>query len=169
MVEALHIEYPVHFGNGRTMNKELRVGAAPLAAQPMPAGKVPRVARMLALAHHLNELLRAGQVESYAELAELGHVCRPRVTQVMTLLNLAPDIQEEVLFLPRTEQGRDPILERQLRKIARVIDWRKQLKRWRELLQELHWRTNRSINYTKQANGIDSVPTRSRCPCMNWP
>lgn len=130
----IEVQYAVHFGVGRSTKKELRVGAAPPAIPPLPVGRTPRVARVLGLAHRLDALLRAGQVESYAELAQLGHVCPARITQVMTLLNLAPDIQEEVLFLPRTEQGRDPILERQLRKIARVIDWRKQRRLWLELV-----------------------------------
>ena len=52
----------------------------------------------------------------------------------MNLLNLAPDIQEEVLFLPRTEKGRAQIILAQLQPIAQVPDWRKQCVLWRELL-----------------------------------
>jgi len=48
------------------------------------------------------------------------------VMQIMNLLNLAPDIQEELLFLPRTLKGRDPIRERHLRPVAAVLDWGKQ-------------------------------------------
>jgi hypothetical protein len=47
-------------------------------------------------------------------LADLGHVTRARVCQIMNLLQLAPDIQEAILFLPRVEGGRDPIKERRL-------------------------------------------------------
>lgn len=61
-----------------------------------------------------------------AELARLGHVTRARLTQIMNLLNLAPDIQEAILHLPRVERGRDPITERQLRPIAAVVDWERQ-------------------------------------------
>ena len=35
-----------------------------------------------------------------AELARLGRVSRARITQIMDLLMLAPEIQEEVLHLP---------------------------------------------------------------------
>jgi hypothetical protein len=52
----------------------------------------------------------------------------------MNLLQLAPDIQEEILFLPRTVRGRDPLQLRQLQPIAAVLDWRKQRYLWRELL-----------------------------------
>ena len=52
------------------------------------------------------------------------------MTQIMNLLLLAPDIQEDILFLPRTKQGRDPIRERHLRPIVTILDWRKQRKMW---------------------------------------
>ena len=66
-----------------------------------------------------------------AELARLGHVSRARLTQVMNLLNLAPDIQGTILFLPQPEKGPDPITERHLRPIAAVADWQKQRRIWR--------------------------------------
>ena len=44
-------------------------------------------------------------VKDYAELARPGRVSRARMTQIMNLLMLAPDIQEEILFLPRIERG----------------------------------------------------------------
>jgi len=58
-------------------------------------------------------------------------VTRARVTQIMNLLNLAPNIQEDILFLPRTQSGRDPISERQIRPIAAQPDWHKQGHAWR--------------------------------------
>jgi hypothetical protein len=54
-------------------------------------------------------LVRRGEVADYAELANVGRVSRARISQIMSLLSLAPDLQEQVLFLPRTERGRDPI------------------------------------------------------------
>ena len=60
--------------------------------------KVPRVARLLALAHKFQGMLDHGEVESMAELARLGRVSRARITQIMDLLMLAPDIQEEILL-----------------------------------------------------------------------
>jgi hypothetical protein len=90
----------------------------------------------MALALRLQRLVRSGEVSDYADLARLGHVTRARVTQIMNLLNLAPDIQEELLFLPRTVKGRDPIRERYLRPIAAVLDWRKQRRMRNQLLVE---------------------------------
>jgi hypothetical protein len=82
----------------------------------------------MALAIRFDRLIRAGEVADYAELARLGHVTRARVTQIMNLLMLAPDIQEQILFLPRVLGGRDPIHLRQLQPIALIPDWRKQRK-----------------------------------------
>ena len=70
--------------------------AMPQKAQP--AEKVPRVARLLALAHKFQGMLDRGEVASMADLARLGRVSRARITQIMDLLLLAPEIQEEVLF-----------------------------------------------------------------------
>jgi hypothetical protein len=54
----------------------------------------------MALALRFEGLIRTGQILNYAELARLGHVSRARISQITCLLLLAPDIQEELLFLP---------------------------------------------------------------------
>jgi hypothetical protein len=87
----------------------------------------------MALARGLDELIRSGTATSYAELARLGHVTRARLSQIMSLLCLAPDLQEEILFLPRTLKGRDPIQLRHLLPITVIPDWRKQRNRWKSL------------------------------------
>jgi hypothetical protein len=97
------------------------------------AAKLPRVTRLMALAIKFDGLLREGVVQDYADLARLGHVTRARMTQVMGLLNLAPDIQEEILFLPKTMTGRDPISERNLRRVTAVVRWDRQRKAWRDM------------------------------------
>jgi len=88
----------------------------------------------MALAIKLDRLVRRGEVRDYAALARLGHISRARITQIMNLLLLAPDIQEELLFLPETLRGRDPIHLRQLQAIALVPEWNAQRRRWRRLL-----------------------------------
>ena len=110
--------------------KVLREGPA-LAA--VPAGRVPRISRLLALAHRFQEMLDRGEVASMADIARLGRVSRARVTQTMDLLLLAPDIQEELLFLPATESGRDAITLRELRAVCAVAAWAEQSERWSSL------------------------------------
>ena len=125
----VRVEFQVHFNNGRNGHKELREGKAP--DPPRERGNVPRVARLLALAHHFDGLLREDVVQNYAELAALTHVSRARITQIMNLLLLAPDIQEEILHLPPTVVGRDPIRETHLRPIVQVVEWGRQRRMWR--------------------------------------
>ena len=74
----------------------------------MEPGSVPRVTRLMALAIKFDGMLARGEVRDYADLARLGYVTRARITQIMNILTLAPDIQEALLFLPRTTTGRDP-------------------------------------------------------------
>jgi hypothetical protein len=95
-----------------------------------PRGRVPRVARLLALAHHFDELLKTGAVETQAELAELAKLTPARITQIMNLLGLAPDIQEEIFFLPPVTDGRPAITERHLRQVLKTVVWNEQRERW---------------------------------------
>jgi len=88
----------------------------------------------MALAIRFDQLIRDGVVADQAELARLGHVSRARVTQIMNLLNLAPDIQEALLFLPPVEQGKDAVTERELRAVVATANWRKQRRMWREFV-----------------------------------
>lgn len=134
MIKSLTVEADIHFERrGRGSRRVLEPGTDPAAARPV--GRLARVTRLMALAIRFDKLIQAGEVADYSELAHLGHVTRARVTQIMNLLMLAPDIQEEILFLSRVTGGRDPIQLRQLQPIALVPDWRKQRKMWKELTQ----------------------------------
>jgi len=55
------------------------------------------------------------------------------MTQIMNLLNLAPDIQEEIVFLPRNGGGKDPIAETQPSPVDAIVSWDRQRKLWRDL------------------------------------
>ena len=146
---GLTFECKVHFRQARHGRKQMAVGGAPPPA-PVPLGRVPRIARLMALAIRFHGLLERGEVRDYAELARLGHVTRARVTQIMNLLCLAPEIQEALLFLPRTTKGRDPIRETHLRPIAAEPDWRRQRKSARllglEVTSRRQGRPRKSIN-----------------------
>jgi len=131
-MKGLTIQCDVHFTRGQRTRKVIEQGPLP-EPDPTPMGTIPRISRLMALAIRFDRLIKAGEVTDQADLARLGNVSRARVTQIMNLLNLAPDIQEEILFLPRTEHGRDPIRERIVRPITAVMDWRKQRKMWSEL------------------------------------
>ena len=118
----------IHFGSSRPIRP-------PEEPEGRAVGRIPRVARLLALAIRFEELVTGGVVKNYAELARLGYVSRARVTQIVNLLQLAPDLQEAVLFLPAQSSGRDPVTERALRSLAAEPNWRIQRRRWRRLKQ----------------------------------
>ncbi|TWT61722.1 hypothetical protein [Rubinisphaera italica] len=100
-MSQLTIKGKVHFQKGKKGRKRLAEGKD----REKPKGRLPRVTKLMALAIRFDRLIRDGHVNDYAELARLGQVSRARMTQIMNLLNLAPEIQETILFLPRVEQG----------------------------------------------------------------
>lgn len=116
--------------------KRKRAVAGP-PPEPAPEGRVPRVSRLMALAIRFDKLLRDGVVPNQSELARLVHVTQPRMTQVLNLLHLAPDIQEEILFLPLTTKGRDLLTERDMRPVAAEPDWARQRRQWAALKRSL--------------------------------
>lgn len=98
-----------------------------------PGGRTPRISKLMALAIKFEGTVACGEVQDYADLARLGHVTRARMSQIMNLVNLAPDIQEEILFLPKTEVGRAPVNEAAVRQIACQPLWSRQRYAWRTL------------------------------------
>lgn len=117
---------------GATFHKK-RVGkhiamveGPPPTAPKRPKGRLPRITRYMALAIYYEDLIRQGHVHDYAEIATLGHVTRARVTQIMNLRLLAPEIQERILNLVRLEGGRDECNLRQLQAVALEPSWKVQ-------------------------------------------
>lgn len=102
---------------------------------PVPA-KIPHVSRLMGLAIRCDELIQTGVVKDQAELAELAHVTRSRLSQIMNLLYLAPDIQEEILFFEPQDSGIQPINEPKLRKITGEVNWGRQREVWRSAVTE---------------------------------
>ena len=86
----------------------------------------------MALARRLEGLVRDGRVNDYAELARLGYVSRARLSQILSLTLLAPDIQEALLFLPA---GTGHLTERRLRPIAGEPDWNRQRRLWQQVVR----------------------------------
>ena len=80
----------------------------------------------MALAIRFDQLIQDGVVEDQGEIARLGHVTPARLSQIMGMLYLAPDIQEAILFLPRVDKGRDRVTERDVRRVLGSLDWDEQ-------------------------------------------
>lgn len=127
----IRIKRKIHF-----VRKER--GRKTIAKKPRPAkavrpGRVPRISRLMALAIEFDGMVRREEVSDLSELARLCRISQPRMTHIMNLLHLAPDIQEEILFLPLVTTGRDPIHERMLRELTYIVDWQEQRERWAEI------------------------------------
>jgi hypothetical protein len=123
---ALAFEYKIPRRRGRALPACRLRPASETLTRP------PRLARLLALAHKLEGLVRTGQAKDYAELARLAHISSARIGQIVVLGLLAPAIQEHILFLPAEHAGL--IGERELRQIAREPNWGLQRARFNQLL-----------------------------------
>lgn len=104
-------------------------------AREGPAPRPARVAQMLALAHRLQNAIARGEYKDRAEAARRLGLTRARITQLMDLLLLAPDIQEQVLGLERID-GVEPLSERKLRPVAKPLFWAEQRRLWANLTSE---------------------------------
>lgn len=102
-----------------------RRSKAPLVApSPAPAEVEPAAspgARNLALAHRLANMIDTGLVADYTAAARLIGCSQPRLTHLMSLLLLAPQIQEAILF------GRLTVGDKRQRELARIAAWSEQL------------------------------------------
>lgn len=107
----------------RPRRHESRKGGQPDAVTDAGKGsRIPRITRLMALAIKFQDMVDRGEVRDYADLARLGYVTRARLTQIMNLLNLAPDIQHSLL------EGAAPIkfTERHARHLTRIVFWDEQ-------------------------------------------
>jgi hypothetical protein len=122
------VKQKIAFSRDKTRRR--RAETQSVRATDVPPGRIPRISKLMALAIRFDGLLREGLVPDLSELARLAKVTQPRMTQILNLTLLAPDIQEELLFLPRVTSGKSTIHEKMLRPLAAEIDWTKQRKMW---------------------------------------
>lgn len=116
------------------VRRERRVvlSVTPPPSKPGPARRPAKVAQMLALAHHLQRAIDRGAVADRAAVARRLGLTRARVTQLLDLLILAPDLQMAVLGLEAVD-GAEPLAERTLRAVAHAGTWAAQRTAWERL------------------------------------
>jgi hypothetical protein len=112
------VSAPLH--RVRVRHKQGFVNEAPIVR--LPVRRPARVAIMLALAHTIEGAIDAGRLRDQGDAAERLGLTRPRITQLLALLRLAPDLQERVLFLEAVD-GIEPLTERELRSLTRLLYW----------------------------------------------
>jgi hypothetical protein len=120
--QTLQIEITIAPANGHKGGR--RRPAVPEATDPP---RITRITRLMALAITFQDMVDRGEVRDYADLARLGYVSRARITQIMNLLNLAPDIQEELLLATADSAG-SALAERHLRRVSSPTHWGEQRK-----------------------------------------
>ena len=127
---AAEIQFKLH----ASARRERETVAEPVSLR----GRLPRVTQVLALAIQFHDMIQRGEARDYADLARLGCITRERMSQIMELIWLAPDIQQEILEFPTNKTGRFPISEVAARRVAAGLDWAEQREYWRKLKQDKH-------------------------------
>ncbi len=109
--------------------------SAPKPKKPSAPAKFPHITKLMALAIRLEHLLANGQVKDQAEIARVAGITRARVTQIINLTQLAPDIQQAILDLEPTTDRVPRFREREVRSIAIMPSWEKQQVEWKRLIK----------------------------------
>ncbi|HBH96271.1 MAG TPA: hypothetical protein DDX89_00555 [Candidatus Omnitrophica bacterium] len=104
--------------------------------KPPRVPRIPRAVEFLCKALEWQALLASGQAKNQADIARQEGISRVRVTQVMWMLRLAPEIQERILAMPKMNR-RPVVSERVLRPIAHLEDVMDQKTRFQELIGEV--------------------------------
>ena len=125
---ALSVEYKIDFNSGNKKQKVSKI--APCSGKRTE--KLPHITRLLALAYHLQDLIEKGVVQDYADIARLSGLSRARLSQIMNLALLDPQIQEEILCsgsFPEKTKDQD------LRAVLKSPVWKEQIGFWEKLKQ----------------------------------
>jgi hypothetical protein len=138
---SISIKRSFHLVNDRRRRGGFRVGLR-RGEEPQPEevanprASIPRISRLMALAIHYQKILEKGVVVNASGLASLAGVTQPRMTQILNLNLLAPDIQEELLFGDHSFIAQSSVCEKKLRRLCSASDWQKQRERWASFLRE---------------------------------
>jgi hypothetical protein len=129
---AVEIQFPLNTTGPR------RKESSPHEVNRSEIGRVPRVTQVMALVIQLQDMIERGDARDYADLARLGCLTRERMSQIMELVWLAPDIQKEILEFPPNERGRFPVSEVAARRVAEKLDWAEQRGLWSNIKKKHH-------------------------------
>ncbi len=111
-----------------------RARRAAAAKTRVPRRYPARIARQVALAFALRRRLERGEFDDFATMSRALGFTRARITQLMDLLLIAPEILEEIILFLELPTGAQPVSERALREaLCRSVDWREQRRVWEGL------------------------------------
>jgi len=121
----------------RPRRHESRIGGQPDSASDVGSrSRIPRITRLMALAIKFQDMVDRREVRDYAEIARLGYVTRARLTQIMNLILLAPNIQEDLLGLDGRSNRKFDVSERHLRSLSKIDLWQHQERVWARMKTE---------------------------------
>lgn len=126
--------FKIQFETSSSSHCRQRVGS-PKPKKSIAPAKLPHITKLMALAIRLEHLLASGQVKDQAEIARVAGITRARVTQILNLTNLAPDIQQAILDLEPTTDPDPRFREREVRTIAIQPNWETQRVLWKRLVK----------------------------------
>ena len=115
----------------------------------------PRITRLMAVAVKFEGLIQQGVVKDYAELARLGQVSRAWITQIMNLLNLAPDIQEAILFMTGEGPAEQSLRETSVRTLSAEVIWSRQREQWKKWSAEPSGRRKKRVGAGGNGSQVD--------------
>ncbi len=93
--------------------------------------KEPLLRQHIVLAYQIQELFEKEKAKNLRQVGQWLHMTQARISQIMNLFFLSPDIQEEILFSDREKISQ--ITEHKIRKIPMEINWDKQREMWDEI------------------------------------
>jgi len=94
-------------------------------------GKEPKIRIKLVLAHHLEKLVEEGRINNLKQASEWLNTEQARLDHILTLLNLSPAIQTEIMSGDNKILNQIP--EYKIRSLAAESDWKKQAETWQEI------------------------------------
>ena len=118
-----------HGGGGGTPHQ---LTDKPPEPPPGPARRPALVAQMLAFAHRVEAEIAEGLLPDRSAASRHYGISTGRISQIMNLLQLSPDIQEAVLWLEAVD-GREPMTGQALEELAVIEAWSEQRKGWHRL------------------------------------
>ena len=96
--------------------------------------KEPLLRQNLVLAYQIQELFKKEKAKNLGQVAQWLHVTHARISQIMNLFFLAPDIQEEILLSDEEEVFQ--LTKHKIRKIPMEVSWTKQREMWNEICKK---------------------------------
>ncbi len=103
------------------------------SSRPEPVLRPARIAMILALARKYERMVNSRKVESFTDLAMKSGLTKARISQLMDLTLLAPDLQRVIMRLQSTD-GIEPVTERGIRKLVNVVGWGEQRREWGRMI-----------------------------------